>query len=668
MKTTRSPILILITLVTLAFMPNSFAQDVSDKVSLIYFLPKDRLPEPDIDTKMDILIRGVQRFYADHLENHGFGRKTFEFETDENGNAIVNHVDGHLTAEEYLYGIHRASSEIHEQLGPKIYLCMIDTGRGAYVYNGGVAFTSDPSYVPSAAHELGHAFGLQHDEFRSNIKLIPTAQISDDLMLTSFCSAAQLAVHPFFNTGERKINQNTDIQILPLTTSPSDAIRLRFNVTDPDELHLAILYTTFQSGTSKNGQLHVFNNWNIIDCKRIEGSSTTVEFVTNLLTKGSSSVDIKVLDVQGNSKIQGFRIDISHLLPSPEVISVPDPNLAEALRAKLALESTDDITQLDMLRLRLFEPIRSKNIADFTGLEHATNLRILALWSHPTRNVRPLIPIIKKLTNLRELRLTLNQIDDVGPLAELTNLKHLRELRLAGNKITDVSSLASLTGLHNLWLDYNQVSDITSLNELTNLRDLRLNNNQISNITPLASLKKLNRLWLSNNQISDVSPLAELTSLQALYLVRNPIKNREPLRALLRKKPDVKIYLKNDREPLPVTLSHFRAEHTDAGVVLKWTTESEVDNAGFYIYRSETKDGEFKVVNPTMIQGAGTTGERNEYTWTDTSAKPNTVYYYRIEDVSHAGKHEQLATVRLRGLVSARGKLISRWADLKDEY
>ena len=116
---------------------------------------------------------------------------------------------------------------------------------------------------------------------------------------------------------------------------------------------------------------------------------------------------------------------------------------------------------------------------------------------------------------------------------------------------------------------------------------------------------------------------------------------------------------------MPVTLSHFRAEHTNAGVVLKWTTQSEVDNAGFYILRSETKDGEFAVVNPAMIQGAGTTGERNEYTWTDTTAKPNTVYYYQIEDVSHAGDRKKLATVRLKGLVSASGKLTTRWADLK---
>ncbi|MYB93579.1 WD40 repeat domain-containing protein [Candidatus Poribacteria bacterium] len=120
-------------------------------------------------------------------------------------------------------------------------------------------------------------------------------------------------------------------------------------------------------------------------------------------------------------------------------------------------------------------------------------------------------------------------------------------------------------------------------------------------------------------------------------------------------------------EPVPVTLSHFRAEQTDAGVLIKWMTESELDNAGFYIYRSEAKDSEFKVVNPTLIQGAGTTSERHTYTWTDTTAKPNTVYYYRIEDVSHAGIRKQLSTVRMRGLVSASGKLTTIWADLKTQ-
>ncbi len=120
-------------------------------------------------------------------------------------------------------------------------------------------------------------------------------------------------------------------------------------------------------------------------------------------------------------------------------------------------------------------------------------------------------------------------------------------------------------------------------------------------------------------------------------------------------------------EPVPVTLSHFGAERTDAGAVLKWTTESELDNAGFYIYRSETKDGKFKIVNTTLIQGAGTTSERNTYTWTDTTAKPNTVYYYQIEDISHAGVRKQLATVRMRRYISASGKLTTSWANLKTQ-
>ncbi len=119
---------------------------------------------------------------------------------------------------------------------------------------------------------------------------------------------------------------------------------------------------------------------------------------------------------------------------------------------------------------------------------------------------------------------------------------------------------------------------------------------------------------------------------------------------------------------LPVQLAHFRPERTEAGTVLiKWTTESEVDNAGFNILRAETKKDLFKVINAQLIPGAGTTAERNIYTWTDTTAKPNVVYYYQIEDVSFAGERQTLATSRLKGTISANGKLTTRWAGLKSQ-
>ena len=125
-------------------------------------------------------------------------------------------------------------------------------------------------------------------------------------------------------------------------------------------------------------------------------------------------------------------------------------------------------------------------------------------------------------------------------------------------------------------------------------------------------------------------------------------------------------YRTEDGETLPVTLSSFRAQLNKNGkIILSWITESELDNAGFNILRSESRDGAFRQVNSRMIQGAGTTGEQNTYTWTDTTAKPDVVYYYRIEDVSFAGFRNQLATVRTRGQISASEKYITQWGNLK---
>ena len=120
--------------------------------------------------------------------------------------------------------------------------------------------------------------------------------------------------------------------------------------------------------------------------------------------------------------------------------------------------------------------------------------------------------------------------------------------------------------------------------------------------------------------------------------------------------------------PLPVSLSSFRPVRDKAtgAVVVRWITQSELNNAGFNILRSETKTGEFKVVNVKgIIPGHGTTSEKHVYTWTDTSAKPNVVYYYQIEDVSLDGDRTTLATTHLRGNVNAAGKLTTRWSELK---
>ena len=256
----------------------------------------------------------------------------------------------------------------------------------------------------------------------------------------------------------------------------------------------------------------------------------------------------------------------------------------------------------------------------------------------------------------------------IGESITSRTILNLTELNVENKGIKDLMGLEHAHNLRKLLLPRNSISDVSPLSELTRLYEINLSDNAISDVSPLVKLTQLRILELANNKISDVRPLAELVNLEELHLYGNSVKDRKALFALLHRNPDVSIYLKNDKEPLPVALSYFHAQHTDTGVVLNWTTESEMNNAGFHIYRSRTKDGEFKTVNPTMIQGAGTTSERNKYTWTDKTAKPNTVYYYRIADVSYTGEQKQLATLRIRGLVSANGKWTTKWGNLKTQH
>ena len=117
--------------------------------------------------------------------------------------------------------------------------------------------------------------------------------------------------------------------------------------------------------------------------------------------------------------------------------------------------------------------------------------------------------------------------------------------------------------------------------------------------------------------------------------------------------------------PLPVSLSKFRPERMkDTGeIVVRWVTESELNNAGFNILRREKGDTGFTKVH--YQAGQGTTSERTVYEWKDKTAKPNVVYYYQIQDVSLDGKVTPLRITHLRGNVTAAGKATTTWGEIK---
>ena len=223
----------------------------------------------------------------------------------------------------------------------------------------------------------------------------------------------------------------------------------------------------------------------------------------------------------------------THLVTPPRA-EFADANLATAIREALDLDTGDgvdilkipkaELTKLTRLYLRGGN-VRGGTVSDLTGLEHATQLRIMDLWRNRIIDITPLA----QLTELRELDLggaRGNEIIDIAPLAQLTEL---RELGLSGNQISDISPLAGLTELRELSLSSNRISDISPLTQLIELTMLKLPGNQISDISPLAQLTKLTLLGLTTNQISDISPLAQLKKLTLLQLEYNQIRDLTPL-------------------------------------------------------------------------------------------------------------------------------------------
>jgi len=87
---------------------------------------------------------------------------------------------------------------------------------------------------------------------------------------------------------------------------------------------------------------------------------------------------------------------------------------------------------------------------------------------------------------------------------------------------------------------------------------------------------------------------------------------------------------------LPVELSSFTAYFNNSFVLLKWTTQSELNNQGFYVLRAPSEDGVYVKISP-LIPGAGTSSERHDYTFRDRNVVGEQEYWYKIRQVDFDG-------------------------------
>jgi|GEM_PF-6585012 len=87
-----------------------------------------------------------------------------------------------------------------------------------------------------------------------------------------------------------------------------------------------------------------------------------------------------------------------------------------------------------------------------------------------------------------------------------------------------------------------------------------------------------------------------------------------------------------------IGLSSFTATPVSRKVVLEWTTASEIDNAGFNLYRAESADGEYIKINAELISAQGSSTEGASYEFVDQGLQNRTTYYYKLEDVDFNGQ------------------------------
>ena len=232
---------------------------------------------------------------------------------------------------------------------------------------------------------------------------------------------------------------------------------------------------------------------------------------------------------------------------SAQVAEIPDPNLRQAVRETLDLPSNAPITQQEMLRL---EELTAKEaqIENINGLEHATNLKSLALPVNQIQDITLLVDLI----NLNFLILRDNPIADLSPIANLTKLTYIN---LSGVIMEDLAPLSNLTQLRELHVIHCRIKDITAVSNLTQLVWLNLSANRIVDISPVANLTALDKFSIDRNQIVDISPLAHLTQLTDLTIANNAITDFRPLFGLNLQGVDVDIHSLQELAPGDVEIA-----------------------------------------------------------------------------------------------------------------
>ena len=340
--------------------------DVSSnkKVRLVYFVPSDRHSRESQVIALRELLKEAHRFFANEMEKHGFGRKTFSFEYDDQGEPKVHEIRGEFKRRYYShpqdntpeYLIWREIVPHFDDLHHVFFVAMDSSvstlgdgigGLGALSFftNKRHVFAHVPSdsfdlslggfalrhrditdgdqsiggfaVIPAVnigshqlgttLHELGHVFGLEHDQREPGDTNYIVGMGRRNRL--SECSAEWLSVHSFFNSEQTYDSDAGRIDLVQVELLAKDLVKFRFEVTDGDGLHQAqLLVPKVLESTEWAG----WGPYRLFDCQQLAGK---VSMVQSLVKKEelADRVTLQIIDKEGNVTWATFLLHLDSL-------------------------------------------------------------------------------------------------------------------------------------------------------------------------------------------------------------------------------------------------------------------------------------------------------------------------------------------------------------------
>ena len=343
-------------------------------VRMIYFLPNNRSFRQEVVDRMKVTIRQIQTFFAEQMRAHGYGNKTFRFETDAQGEPIVHRVDdldGSGTRNEFYQAF---------DTNANIYLIVVDNGTSGIEGAGGFGSrrgkTGGTATVPSeyhwrtVAHELGHAFGLPHD-FRDGNYIMSYGPRREDQL--SACATEFLSVHPYFNLDiPDEETPPPTIELISSQTYPSGSksISIQLKVSDLEGLHQVLLSVSAAGYRST-----------VKACHGLKGErDAVVEFEydgavpnpgnpkgtqTSLSNPSGHAIYVDVVDINGNVGSASFRLwDAS---TTQQLIATLEGHTNRVYSVSFSPNGTIFASASRDGTVKLWDVVTRENIATFRG-------------------------------------------------------------------------------------------------------------------------------------------------------------------------------------------------------------------------------------------------------------------------------------------------------------